>query len=159
MKYAVAVLVGLVQVNAIRVAEYPQPDIRGANPANAHGDSTFSSTLHNDWTLAQKEAEKKAKKEESESDDTDSDLDLGSESDSSDDDDLELAQLGEIDHFVSGFEGAGAQDGYKRQMPAEFSKMNDDRLMNSLIATYAIEMKTTDGGPSGHFYLNKEGAS
>ena len=30
--------------------EYPQPDIRGANPANAHPDSTFSSFNHNDWT-------------------------------------------------------------------------------------------------------------
>merc|ERR1740117_1625419 len=30
--------------------EYPQPDIRGANPINAHPDSTFSSFNHNDWT-------------------------------------------------------------------------------------------------------------
>jgi len=30
--------------------EYPQPDIRGPMPRNAHPDSTFSSHLHNDWT-------------------------------------------------------------------------------------------------------------
>ena len=53
MKYAVAVLLGFVQVNALRLGEYPQPDIRGANAINAHGDSTFSSTLHNDWTNIQ----------------------------------------------------------------------------------------------------------
>ena len=53
MKYAVAVLLGLVKVNAIRIGEYPQPDIRGANPENAHPDSTFDSTLHNDWTNLQ----------------------------------------------------------------------------------------------------------
>jgi hypothetical protein len=32
-------------------SEYPQPDIRGPMPKNAHPDSTFSSHLHNDWTL------------------------------------------------------------------------------------------------------------
>jgi hypothetical protein len=31
--------------------EYPSPDIRGPMPKNAHPDSTFSSHLHNDWTL------------------------------------------------------------------------------------------------------------
>ena len=31
--------------------EYPQPDIRGPMPQNAHPDSTFSSHLHNDWTF------------------------------------------------------------------------------------------------------------
>ena len=31
--------------------EYPQPDIRGPMPKNAHPDSTFSSHLHNDWTV------------------------------------------------------------------------------------------------------------
>lgn len=34
----------------IQLKEYPQPDIRGPMPANAHPDSTFSSHLHNDWT-------------------------------------------------------------------------------------------------------------
>jgi hypothetical protein len=31
--------------------------------------------------------------------------------------------------------------------------------MESLIKSYAIEMKTADGAPSGHFFLNREGAS
>ena len=56
MKYfAYLALVG--SISAIRPnryydlsQEYPQPDIRGANPKNAHPDSTFSSHLHNDWT-------------------------------------------------------------------------------------------------------------
>ena len=33
-----------------QMREYPQPDIRGANPINAHPDSNFSSFNHNDWT-------------------------------------------------------------------------------------------------------------
>lgn len=33
--------------------EYPQPDIRGPMPKNAHEDSTFSSFIHNDWTYMQ----------------------------------------------------------------------------------------------------------
>merc|ERR1711934_678603 len=37
--------------------EYPQPDIRGPMPKNAHPDSTFSSHLHNDWTLPQLQIE------------------------------------------------------------------------------------------------------
>ena len=39
----------MVQTEAMST-EYPQPDIRGANPKNAHSDITFSSHLHNDWT-------------------------------------------------------------------------------------------------------------
>ena len=34
----------------LQMGEYPQPDIRGPMPKNAHPDSTFSSHLHNDWT-------------------------------------------------------------------------------------------------------------
>jgi len=46
-----AILIGA--TSAMRLGEYPQPDIRGANPRNAHTDSTFSSHLHNDWTVVQ----------------------------------------------------------------------------------------------------------
>ena len=49
-QFVVAVLLGKISVEALKVAEYPQPDIRGPMPENAHPDSTFSSTLHNDWT-------------------------------------------------------------------------------------------------------------
>jgi hypothetical protein len=137
--------------------EYPQPDIRGPQPQNAHPDSTFSSHVHNDWTHAQVD-------NESESDeDSDDDLALDDSEDSSDDD-MELAQLADddvktIDHFVPGFSGAGAQGGYERQIPSRFVKMYDDQLMESLIKTYSIEMKTSSGGPSGHFFLDKEGAA
>ena len=136
--------------------EYPQPDIRGPQPQNAHPDSTFSSHVHNDWTHAQVDNES-----ESEEDSDDDDIALG-DSEDSDDDDMELAQLAdeekEIDHFVPGFSGAGAQGGYERQIPSRFVKMYDDQLMESLIKTYSIEMKTSSGGPSGHFFLDKEGA-
>jgi hypothetical protein len=37
----------------VEVSEYPQPDIRGPMPKNAHPDSTFSSHLHHDWTQLQ----------------------------------------------------------------------------------------------------------
>jgi hypothetical protein len=36
-----------------QLKEYPQPDIRGPMPVNAHPDSTFSSHVHNDWTQVQ----------------------------------------------------------------------------------------------------------
>jgi hypothetical protein len=39
-----------------RAQEYPQPDIRGPMPVNAHPDSTFSSFTHNDWTQVQTDA-------------------------------------------------------------------------------------------------------
>ena len=54
MKYyrsiAVAALLG--EISAVQIGEYPQPDIRGPMPKNAHPDSTFSSHVHNDWTYA-----------------------------------------------------------------------------------------------------------
>merc|ERR1712127_1017649 len=40
-------------IQFVQTQEYPQPDIRGANPQNAHSDSTFSSHVHNDWTQLQ----------------------------------------------------------------------------------------------------------
>lgn len=41
----------------VQLREYPQPDIRGPMPVNAHPDSTFSSHVHNDWTYAQLSAQ------------------------------------------------------------------------------------------------------
>lgn len=55
MSFAVAAFLGL--VDAHKLNEYPQPDIRGPMPKNAHPDSTFSSHLHNDWTQVQLAAE------------------------------------------------------------------------------------------------------
>lgn len=48
--------------------------------------------------------------------------------------------------------------GYKRQMPNRFTQERDDRLMNSLIQNYALEMKDEKGLPSGHFFLDKDAA-
>jgi hypothetical protein len=46
---------------------------------------------------------------------------------------------------------------YVRKIPERFSQERDDRLMNSLISNYALEMRK-DGVASGLFYLDKEGA-
>ena len=43
-------------------------------------------------------------------------------------------------------------------MPERFSEERDDRLMNSLIQNYAIEMKDKDGNPTGHFFCDRSGA-
>jgi len=70
-------------------------------------------------------------------------------------------QLGveEIDHFIPNFGGATSSAGeYDREMPRQYTEERDDRLMNSLIKTYAIEMKDESGNPSGHMFLNKEAA-
>ncbi len=50
MKFTIA-FVGA--ASAVQLKEYPQPDIRGPMPRNAHPDSTFSSHVHNDWTYLQ----------------------------------------------------------------------------------------------------------
>ena len=43
-------------------------------------------------------------------------------------------------------------------MPANFVEERDDRLMNSMIAAYALEMKDDKGQPSGHFFFDKDSA-
>jgi hypothetical protein len=60
MKYSLAIAALLGDSRVIRAIklrnlnnEYPQPDIRGPMPVNAHPDSTFSSFTHNDWTQLQ----------------------------------------------------------------------------------------------------------
>ena len=88
-------------------------------PRNAHPDSTFSSHLHNDWTLA---------------------------------------QLDQIDSFSAGDDFAATKGGYARQMPTRFDDERDDRLMNSLISNYALEMKDGNGKPSGHFFFDRDAA-
>ena len=60
MKYSFAVAALVSDIGAIQLRnhhrEYPQPDIRGPMPVNAHPDSTFSSFIHNDWTQLQTDA-------------------------------------------------------------------------------------------------------
>jgi len=53
MKYTIVALIGYTGALKLNHKEYPQPDIRGPMPRNAHPDSTFSSHVHNDWTYAQ----------------------------------------------------------------------------------------------------------
>jgi hypothetical protein len=134
--------------------EYPQPDIRGPMPRNAHPDSTFSSHLHNDWTLAQLEVE----------DEVDEDDDMEDEVEENEDELMEVPeddenlQLDRFEHFVPNFDGADAAKGYYREVPEEFTEERDDRLMNSLIKTYALEMKDDSGRPSGHFFFDRDAA-
>ena len=51
--FAVAALVANVSAIQLKEMEYPNVDIRGVMPTNAHPDSVFDSTLHNDWTNVQ----------------------------------------------------------------------------------------------------------
>jgi len=41
---------------------------------------------------------------------------------------------------------------YDRAVPDKYSEESDDRLMNSLIGSYAVE-GNTDGTPNGKFFL------
>ena len=63
--------------------------------------------------------------------------------------------IDDFEHFLPKFDGAGAQGGYERTVPGRFTDERDDRLMHSLISTYALEMKTDDGKASGHFFLDR----
>lgn len=69
---------------------------------------------------------------------------------------------GKFEHFLPKFEGAKPADekglGYKREMPNQYTEERDDRLMNSLIENYALEMKDDKGNPSGHFFLDYDAA-
>ena len=63
-----------------------------------------------------------------------------------------------FEHFTPEFDEAQTNGGYKRDIPQQFTEERDDRLMNSLIKTYALEMKDDSGRPSGHYFLDQEGA-
>jgi len=52
---------------------------------------------------------------------------------------------------------SGSGDGYTRDMPNQFSQERDDRLMNSLIKKYALEV-VNDGKKTGNYFLNPEAA-
>ena len=51
----------------------------------------------------------------------------------------------------------GHDSGYKRVMPPQFEEERDDRLMNSMVANYAREVKNA-GDLTGHLFLNKADA-
>ena len=48
-------------------------------------------------------------------------------------------------------------DGYTRVVPVQYREMRDDRLMNSLISSYAREVKR-DGKLTGQMFLDKDDA-
>ena len=51
----------------------------------------------------------------------------------------------------------GHDTGYTRNMPNRFSEERDDRLMNSMVGSYAREI-FIKGEPTGHHFLNKADA-
>jgi hypothetical protein len=136
------------------VQEYPQPDIRGPMPRNAHPDSTFSSHLHNDWTYLQAN--------EYPQPDIRGPMPRNAHPDSTFSshlhNDWTYLQLDKFEHFTPQFDEAETDGGYKRLVPEQYTEERDDRLMNSLIKNYALEMKDDNGRPSGHMFLNKDAA-
>ena len=60
---------------------------------------------------------------------------------------------------ANGVDQAGSFDEeYKRDIPDRFSEERDDRLMNSLIKNYAVEIKL-DGKDTAQYFLTKDGAA
>lgn len=57
-------------------------------------------------------------------------------------------QTKEIDNFAAWESGNDATN-YDRALPERFSEERDDTLMKSLIQNYAVEVKSSDGKPSG----------
>ena len=54
-------------------------------------------------------------------------------------------------------DGSPSGEGYTREMPEQFVAERDDRLMNSLIANYAREVKQ-EGKLTGAMFCNKDDA-
>jgi len=142
-------------------------------PRNAHPDSTFSSHLHNDWTLLQLDDNDEENEDDDEDNEDEENEDLedeieengteeeenGSEEELDEEpENKENVQLNKFENFVPNFDGADAAKGYYREVPEEFTEERDDRLMNSLIKTYALEMKDDNGRPSGHFFFDRDAA-
>ena len=73
--------------------------------------------------------------------------------------DTELIALDQkdIEDLPAELDGYEAFGGYTRHVPERFTQERDDRLMDSLIQKYSIEMKV-DGKETREFFLNKEGA-
>jgi hypothetical protein len=81
----------------------------------------------------------------------------GSESDSdSEDENVQLRgdDYGEVPAYMDGADTSG---GYERKMPARFDEERDDRLMNSIVANYAREIKYK-GKLTGVMMLNLDDA-
>lgn len=162
MKFTIVALVGYTGAVSLKHREYPQPDIRGPMPRNAHPDSTFSSHLHNDWTYLQNgeypqpdirgPMPRNAHPDSTFSSHLHNDWTYGQLEDEMN------VQTDKFEHFTPQFHEAETNGGYDREMPEQYTEERDDRLMNSLIKNYALEMKNDDGKASGHFFLDKDGA-
>jgi hypothetical protein len=57
--------------------------------------------------------------------------------------------------FLAGEHGQIGAGEYERVVPARFAADSDDIFMRSMIKNYAMEEKTGDGTPSGHFWMNE----
>ena len=57
--------------------------------------------------------------------------------------------------FLAGEHGQIGAGEYERVVPARFAADSDDIFMRSMIKNYAMEEKTADGTPSGHFWMNE----
>ena len=73
-------------------------------------------------------------------------------------DDEVNVQIEKFENFTPKFDEAETNGGYKREIPDRFVEERDDQLMNSLIKNYALEMKDDTGRPSGHMFLDQDGA-
>ena len=80
----------------------------------------------------------------------------------SEDEEVQLRDDEEVDHsgefFPAGLHEMLGGGGYERKTPANFAADSDDIFMRSMIEQYALEAKTKDGSPSGHFWMD-EGTS
>ena len=63
----------------------------------------------------------------------------------------------QYDEVPASMDGSPSDGGYTREMPEQFTAEKDDRLMNSLIANYAREVKQ-EGKLTGAMFCNKDDA-
>ena len=75
--------------------------------------------------------------------------------DNADAEDVMLVQG--YDEIPAAWSGSPSGNGYTRDIPSRFGLERDDRLMNSLIGSYAREV-IIDGQKSGQMFCNKEDA-
>ena len=109
---------------------------------------------------AASESESESDKESQSSDDSssssDSDVQLGDDTES-DDEDVQLGDVDDYGEIGAYMHNSEAHGGYTRDVPHRFTAERDDRLMNSMIQTYAREI-TKDGEKTGHMFLNHDDA-
>ena len=148
MKYTIATLALFGYINAIQVDEM---GFLTAGPYDSYDHSQ-------DITLAELGDDENVQMSDSESSD---ELVQESDSDSmSSEEEATNVQLGgpqEYEEMPASMSGTDSFGGYERAIPTRFNEERDDRLMNSLIKTYAREIKK-DGQLTGHMFCNREDA-